>query len=119
MSDTIIDTSTSNGGAKKSSRNPMRQSEPKRAELMARRLANLSASPRCLARTRSGKPCQGPAIRGGNRCRMHGGRGGAPEGERNGAWKHGRNTAELVEARKALARINRAWRTLSRRLEQC
>jgi len=40
------------------------------------------ASPRCGARTRSGKPCRSPAVRGRRRCRMHGGApgSGAPRG---------------------------------------
>lgn len=29
--------------------------------------------PRCGARTRSGEPCQAPAVEGGERCRIHGG----------------------------------------------
>src|SRR5439155_3882946 len=29
--------------------------------------------PRCGARTRSGKPCQSPVVKGKPRCRMHGG----------------------------------------------
>ncbi|MFZ2080570.1 MAG: HGGxSTG domain-containing protein [Xanthobacteraceae bacterium] len=32
------------------------------------------ASPRCGARTRSGKPCRAPAVNGKKRCRMHGAR---------------------------------------------
>ncbi|WJR78788.1 HGGxSTG domain-containing protein [Bradyrhizobium sp. NP1] len=44
---------------------------------------------RCGAITRSGKPCQSPAMANG-RCRMHGGPSpGAPKGNRN-AYKHGR-----------------------------
>jgi len=30
-------------------------------------------SPRCGAKTRSGKPCRSPAVDGKKRCRMHGG----------------------------------------------
>ena len=39
------------------------------------------SSRRCGAKTRSGAPCRAPAVRGKNRCRMHGrraGRGRAP-----------------------------------------
>ena len=54
-------------------------------------------SPRCGARTRSGSPCQSPAMPNG-RCRMHGGKSpGAPKGNRN-AWKHGRYSAEVYRA---------------------
>jgi uncharacterized protein YjcR len=56
--------------------------------------AGLAAAPRCLARTRSGKPCQSPAVKGNRRCRMHGGKGsGAPKGNSN-AWKHGARSTE-------------------------
>jgi hypothetical protein len=30
-------------------------------------------------------------------CRMHGARGGAPEGPQNGAWRHGESGREAVE----------------------
>jgi hypothetical protein len=53
---------------------------------------------RCLARTRSGRPCESPAMPNG-RCRMHGGTStGAPKGNKN-AFKHGRYTAEAVRRR--------------------
>ncbi|MEN8250139.1 MAG: HGGxSTG domain-containing protein, partial [Bacteroidota bacterium] len=40
-------------------------------------------SPRCGAKTRSGKPCKAPAMANG-RCRMHGGKStGAPQGNQN------------------------------------
>jgi hypothetical protein len=35
--------------------------------------SNLLNTPKCGARTRSGAPCKGPAVRGKKRCRMHGG----------------------------------------------
>ncbi len=61
-------------------------------------------APRCLALTRKGTPCQSPAIKGRNRCRMQGGKGsGAPKGNSN-AWKHGarsgstRDTLALIRA---------------------
>ena len=45
---------------------------------------SLRARP-CNARTRSGAPCRGPAVRGKARCRMHGGApgSGAQPGNRN------------------------------------
>ncbi len=60
------------------------------------------ASRRCGAKTRSGKPCMAPAVRGKARCRMHGGApgSGAPRGNKN-ALKHGQYT------RKALAELRR------------
>ena len=52
----------------------------------------LHLAPRCGARTRSGRPCQSPAVTGRRRCRMHGGApgSGGPTGPRNGNYKHGR-----------------------------
>lgn len=69
----------------------------------------LAQAPRCLARTRSGKACQSPAVKGKQRCRMHGGKGsGAPQGNRN-ARKHG---ARSAETRRALAMIREIKRVL-------
>ena len=58
----------------------------------------MRASRRCGARTRSGTPCQAPAVSGKARCRMHGGaRGsGAPIGNTN-ALKHGMYTTAALE----------------------
>ena len=39
-------------------------------------------APRCKAKSkRTGKPCRSPAVRSYRVCRMHGARGGAPEGK--------------------------------------
>jgi hypothetical protein len=38
-----------------------------------------------------------PAVRGWKVCRMHGARGGAPEGERNGNYKHGARSKETIK----------------------
>ena len=71
---------------------------------LERALDHARAARRCGARgRRSGLPCRGPAMKNG-RCRMHGGRSpGAPKGERNGRYRHGRWTAEhqalMTEAR--------------------
>lgn len=55
-----------------------------------RNVAPMMSSARCCAKTRTGKPCQAPAVSGKTRCRMHGGaRGsGAPKGNQN-ALRHG------------------------------
>ena len=54
-------------------------------------------APRCIAKTkRTGKRCRAPAVRGYRVCRMHGARGGAPEGERNGNFKHGARTKRTI-----------------------
>ncbi len=47
---------------------------------------------------------------------MHGGRAGAPKGERNGAFRHGLETNEAIEVRREVAALNRAWRCLRARL---
>jgi hypothetical protein len=61
-------------------------------------------SPRCGARTRSGMPCQSPAMPNG-RCRMHGGKSpGAPKGNRN-AWKHGHYSAEFLAMRRLVRQL--------------
>lgn len=41
----------------------------------------------CGARTRSGEPCRQPAVRGRDRCRMHGGT--SPVGAASGTFRHG------------------------------
>lgn len=56
--------------------------------------ASLAQARRCGATTRSGGACNSPAVRGRQRCRMHGGTNrGAPRGNRN-AWVHGNRSAE-------------------------
>ena len=66
------------------------------------------ASPRCGAKTRTGTPCQSPAVRGKKRCRMHGGAAGsgAPKGNQN-ALKHGEYTRERLAERKILRQLMR------------
>jgi hypothetical protein len=66
------------------------------------------ASPRCGAKTRSGKLCRSPAVRGKNRCRMHGGAAGsgAPKGNIN-AFKHGLFTREAIAERRSLRMLLR------------
>ena len=68
----------------------------------------MRASPRCGAKTRTGKPCQSPIVRGRKRCRMHGGAkgSGAPPGNQN-ALKHGLYTRQAKDQRKMLNRLLR------------
>jgi len=71
-------------------------------------------APPCGARTRAGRPCRAPAVRGKARCRMHGGApgAGAPRGNRN-ARKHGWwSAAERAERRQAAALIDAGERML-------
>jgi uncharacterized protein YjcR len=66
------------------------------------------------ARTRRGSRCQSPAMPNG-RCRLHGGRSpGAPKGNKN-AFKHGRYSVEAIAARREIAALLRAMRTLVER----
>lgn len=57
--------------------------------------------PRCNAKTRSGTPCQRIGNKRNGRCKLHGGRAGAPSGERNGAWRHGGRSKEATARRRA------------------
>lgn len=41
-------------------------------------------------------------------CRLHGGKGGAPKGERNGAYRHGGMTKEAIALRKRVVRLLKA-----------
>ena len=66
---------------------------------------------RCGAKTRRGTPCQKPALMGRPRCQIHGGRGGAPSGAKNGNFKHGRHSKKAqAEAREARARLKKLER---------
>ena len=56
-------------------------------------------APRCKAKSkRTGKLCRAPAVRGCRVCRMHGARGGAPIGTKNGNYRHGTCTKEAIQA---------------------
>ena len=62
----------------------------------------------CGARSRKGKPCPSPAVKGKRRCRMHGSR--APKGERNGNYRHGYYTYKAIVERRALMSLTpRLW----------
>ena len=74
------------------------------------RLHNLRRAPRCGAKTRAGRSCRSPAIRGRGRCRLHGGLSpGAPRGAKNGNFKDGDWTAEAIEERKWLRSLVRSF----------
>ena len=51
---------------------------------------------------RTGQPFGSPAVRGWKVCRMHGVRGDAPEGKRNGNYRHGGRTKEIIEVWKLI-----------------
>jgi hypothetical protein len=83
-----------------------------------RNIEPMRSSPRCGAKTRSGKACQAPVVAEKKRCRMHGGaaKSGAPQGNQN-ALKSGRYTREAIAERKALRNLLRQSRTLIRDIE--
>jgi hypothetical protein len=73
---------------------------------MHRTITTARTAPRCGAQTRHKTPCQCPAIRGKQRCRLHGGRSvGGPRGNQH-AVTHGLYTA-LAIAQRRRARVER------------
>lgn len=72
----------------------------------------LSSARRCGARTRSGKPCQAPAMHDKKRCRMHGGASpGAPRGNQH-AFKTGAYTAQALTQKREARTILKTLRAL-------
>ena len=68
-------------------------------------------APRCKAKSkRTGKRCRAPAVRGCRVCRMHGARGGAPTGKRNGNYRHGTRTKEAIQAVRLVNLLSRLAR---------
>lgn len=68
-------------------------------------------SPRCGAKTRSGRPCRAPAMANG-KCRMHGGKStGPPKGNKN-ALKHGFYTKDAIEKRRYVRQLIKDSREL-------
>ena len=66
---------------------------------------------RCGARTRRGTACRKPALKDKNRCQLHGGKSTGAKGERNGNYKHGRYTKEVIANRQAAnARVRALFR---------
>ena len=73
----------------------------------------VSQAIRCGAKTRSGAPCNSSPVTGRRRCRMHGGAdgSGAPKGERNGNFKHGRYSEEVQTTRRWLREATQLLRS--------
>ena len=65
------------------------------------------AMPRCGARTRSGAPCKRIGNSRNGRCKLHGGRAGAPAGKRNGNWRHGGESKEAIVTRRQIQAVLR------------
>jgi len=76
------------------------------------------SSPRCGAKTRAGKLCLSPRVRGRTRCRMHGGAlgSGAPKHNKN-ALKHGVHTHQAIQERRQVQALIKASRKLIHDLE--
>ena len=67
-------------------------------------------APRCGARTKrnNGASCRSPAVRGKNRCRIHGGgKGSGAQKDNNNALKHGCTTNTINSLRRAIHEIIR------------
>lgn len=80
-------------------------------EMTGNPIHRCNAAPRCRARSkRTGEPCRAPAVRGWQVCRMHGARGGAPRGTRNGKYRHGSCTKEMAELRRLINSLSRTER---------
>ena len=80
-----------------------------------RAIALAHAAPRCTARCKHSKdPCSNAAVKGRPVCRMHGGKAGAPKGEGNGAYRHGRHTQEARTARQKLRKSIKLLHFLTR-----
>lgn len=72
---------------------------------------------RCRATAKgTGERCRCPAVSGRPTCRAHGGKGGAPKGQRNGQWKHGQRSAEGAEARRERQALLRMAREMLKEL---
>ena len=79
-----------------------------KAEVSDNPMHKAHEAPRCRAKSkRTGKPCRAPAVEGCRVCRMHGARGGAPAGNRNGNYRHGARTRETIETARLVKTIRR------------
>lgn len=84
-------------------------------EKLTHQLAILRQATRCGAKTRRGSACECPAIRGRNRCRIHGGRSpGAPKGRDNGNYRDGTFTCEAIQERQWLKSVVRTYAKLEK-----
>jgi hypothetical protein len=63
-----------------------------------------------LMTKRTGLPCRSPAVRGYRACRMHGARGGAPKGKKNGNYRHSKFTKGAIQAVRYISLLSRLAR---------
>ena len=76
------------------------------------------SSPRCGAKTRSGRLCMAPAVRGKKRCRMHGGAPGSGAQKANqNARRHGLFTGEAIAERRRIRDVLGEARKLLREMK--
>ena len=68
-----------------------------------------SSTASCGARTRNGTSCSNPPVKGKKRCRMHGAFAGAPEGPRNGNYRHGRRSRAYLERQREAYLAANPW----------
>jgi hypothetical protein len=79
-----------------------------RGEMSDNLMHKAHAAPRCKATSkRSDQPCRAPAVRGWKVCRMHGARGGAPKGKRNGNYRHGARTKDAANAARLVSLLGK------------
>lgn len=87
-------------------------------EVQRQKLELMRRAPRCSATSkRTDQPCRAPAVRGKSVCLIHGGRAGAPSGQRNGMYQHGGRTKQAQAERRHLPELLRAARDLIGRVE--
>ena len=78
----------------------------------------LQDAPRCHAKAKStGQLCKAPAVNGWAVCRVHGAGGGAPQGPRNGVWKHGVRSNEVADIRRLGAELAREAREVANQIQ--
>ena len=95
------------GGQSENQEQPHTHKVPWRGTDWRRAIDLAHSSRRCSAKCKHSKrPCKGPAVNGYKVCRMHGARGGAPKGERNGNYRNGRWT-KTARAERQAARVAR------------
>ncbi len=71
----------------------------------------MNLAPRCHAQAkRTGCRCRAPAVSGWKVCRLHGARGGAPEAQANGNYRHGGRTKRAMASQVAVAALARLCR---------